>query len=289
MRAVPDLGQSGVVEHLHRLEVAPVLRFPCLFVLLGQRCPVLPAERCVQRIEVEADGFTVTIGVGTPFTSGKHVALVVFLDQHIAFGSSALVMHCAEVRRVQQPFPLQNLHVPAGWAWHVVVTLVAGLEQVSDTRGALDGRRAGEVELGVTAKGTAPSFSKLNRVALFVYVYIPAVDLIAVNEAGRQFSQVGGRASRGRVQRATLKLFGVHRVARIPRTWRGNSLAQHRGCLDGLADPRRHPLGQAQAGQQGQDIGWRHMNQGADPVQRNLSFHQLRRHHCHHPLAGVTR
>ncbi|MNJ56606.1 hypothetical protein D3C77_521640 [compost metagenome] len=63
LRAVPDLGQTGVIENLHGLKVATVLGFPGLLVLLGQRRPVLPAQRGIQRVEVEAHGFAVTLCV----------------------------------------------------------------------------------------------------------------------------------------------------------------------------------------------------------------------------------
>ncbi|MND92113.1 hypothetical protein D3C80_842570 [compost metagenome] len=212
-----------------------------------------------------------------------------FFDQHVTVRPGALIVRPLAIRRVMQAFPFQDLHVPAIRARHVVKTLVAALEQIGNARGAPDCRRTGKVKLGVTAKRTAPSFRQLNRVALFAHIHYPAIDFIAIDVPGRQLRQVRRRAGRGDVQRATFELFGVHGVARISRTDRRHAFAQHWGGLDGLADARRHPLGQAEAGQQGQNVRWCHVHQTTDPVQRDLGFHQLRGDHGHHALAGVRR
>ncbi len=166
---------------------------------------------------MEADRLAVALGMGAPFATGEHVALVVFLDQHIAVRPSALVVHHVEVLGIMQPFPLQGLHVPTGRTRHVVITLVAALKQIVDARGALDRRRAGKVELGVTAKSTAPRFCQLDGVALFAYVDFPAVDLITVHIPCRQLGQVGRRAGGGDVQGAAFELLVVSRVLRESR------------------------------------------------------------------------
>lgn len=86
-------------------------------------------------------------------------------------------------------FPLQHLHVPTLRARHVEVTLIAGLEKIADSRGALDRRRAGEIELGVASERTAPGFRQLDGVALLANVDFPSVDFIAVHVASQQLRQ----------------------------------------------------------------------------------------------------
>ncbi|MNQ75210.1 hypothetical protein D3C85_899960 [compost metagenome] len=233
----------------------------------------------------------VALGMGAPLTFGKHFTLVVLIDQYVTVhpGRRALVMHYAEVGRIEKVFPLKHLHVTTIRTRHVVVTLVTAIEQVGYSRSALDRRRAGKVELGIATEGAAPGFRQLDGIAFLADVHLPAVDLVAVHIARRQLRQVGRRASSGDVQRPTLELFGVHGVARVPRTAGRDALAQHRRRLDGFADPRRHPLGQAQAGQQCQDVRRCHVHQAADPVETDLGFHQLRRDHGDHAFAGVSR
>ncbi|MNZ95602.1 hypothetical protein D3C78_1147620 [compost metagenome] len=96
--AVPDLGQTGVIEHLHRLQIAAGHGGLGLLELLGQRGPTGPARRRIQRIEVKADGFAIALGMGTPLTLGQHLALVVFFDQHVTVRSGALVMRQLVIR-----------------------------------------------------------------------------------------------------------------------------------------------------------------------------------------------
>ena len=212
---VPQPGQTGVVEHLHGFEVALVLGGAGLVVLLGQPQPAHPAERRVQRVEGEADRLAVALGMGAPFAAGEHVALVVFVDQ--AAAGAAEVLHLAVVVGPLEVFPLQRLVVAAVRARHVVVALVALVEQVGDARGALEGGRAGEVDLGVAAEGTGAGFGQFDGVAFVVDVDVPAVDLVAVDVARGQLGEVGGGAGGGGVEGAALELLGVHGVARIAR------------------------------------------------------------------------
>ncbi|MNR56912.1 hypothetical protein D3C85_1775850 [compost metagenome] len=81
---------------------------------------------------MKANRLTVAFRMGTPFTLCEHFALVIFLDQDVTVGACALVMHHAVIFRVMQALPLQGLHVSTARAWHVVVTLVAALEQIVD-------------------------------------------------------------------------------------------------------------------------------------------------------------
>ncbi|MNP39103.1 hypothetical protein D3C76_1326610 [compost metagenome] len=128
--------------------------------------------------------------MGAPLALGQHLTLVMFFDQHVTVRPGALIVRPLAICRVMQAFPFQDLHVPAIRARHVVKTLVAGLEQIGNARGAPDRRRAGKVKLGVTAKRTAPGFSQLNRVALLAHVHHPAIHLITVDVPGRQLRQV---------------------------------------------------------------------------------------------------
>ncbi|MNF97097.1 hypothetical protein D3C84_799130 [compost metagenome] len=128
--------------------------------------------------------------MGAPLALGQHLALVMLFDQHITVRPGALVVRQLAIRRVMQALPFEDLHVPTGRTWHVVKTLVAALEQISNARGAPDRRRAGKVELGVTAKRTAPGFGQLNRVALLAHVHHPAIHFITIDVAGRQLRQV---------------------------------------------------------------------------------------------------
>ncbi|MNO96284.1 hypothetical protein D3C76_879490 [compost metagenome] len=183
---VPDLCQAGVVEHLHRLQVPAILGTLCPLELAGQHGPRMPPQRRIECIEVEAHCLAVALGMRSPLTLCQHLCLVMFIDQHITFRSFALVMHRAEVCGVEQALPLQDLHMPTGRTWYVVVPLIPHHEEIIDPRGPLDERGAGEIELCVTAEGTAPRFGQLDAIALLVDVNVPAVDLIAVDIPSRQ-------------------------------------------------------------------------------------------------------
>ncbi|MCY1365927.1 hypothetical protein D9M69_528010 [compost metagenome] len=124
--------------------------------------------------------------MGAPFALGQHLTLMMFFDQHITVRPGALVVCPLAICRVMQAFPFQDLHVPAIRTRHVVKTLVAGLEQIGNARGAPDRRRTGKVEFGVAAKRTAPGFRQLNRVTLLAHVHHPAIHFITVDIPGRQ-------------------------------------------------------------------------------------------------------
>ncbi|MCY1286744.1 hypothetical protein D9M70_357200 [compost metagenome] len=217
--------------------------------------------------------------MGSPFAPGQHVSLVVLLDLAGAFRVAAQVVHPTEVGGVLEVLPLQHLHLATVRARYVVVALVALLEQVGNLRHALQGGRAGVVELRTAAEGGTACLGQLDGITLVVEVDLPAVHLIAVDVAGSQLGQVGGGAGSGAVQRPALELLRVHGVAGIARAGLGDSRLQLGHRVDVLADPAGDPLGQAEAGQQGQNVGRRHMDAAADPVQPDLGLHQLRGHH----------
>ncbi|MCY1555188.1 hypothetical protein D9M68_918230 [compost metagenome] len=130
MGRVPHTRQAGVVEHLHGLGVAAIKGAFGLVILLGQAEPAEPADRGVERVEVEAHRLAVTLGRGSPFAGEQHLGLAVLFDQDAA--GAAEVVDAAVILGVLEVPPLQHLELATVRARHEVAALVADLEQIVD-------------------------------------------------------------------------------------------------------------------------------------------------------------
>ncbi len=97
-------------------------------------------------------------------------------------------------------------------ARHVVAALVTDAVELGNAACVLDGGRGGEVELGVPTVGAGPRLGELDRVALAVHVHVPAINLVAVDVAGRDLGKVRGAAGGGDKEGSAGELLGIHGV-----------------------------------------------------------------------------
>ncbi len=179
--------------------------------------PAQPADRRVERREVEADG----LGVGggcrrPPFALGQHLRLVVLGDGALA----ALAVISRSFRlslRPAQPVELQPLHRPAMGAGHEVAPLVGCVEFSLDPAQPPDRRRRDHEHFAPVREGGGPCLGQRDRIALLVGRGRVGIDLVEEDITRGHRPQAGGAVRTGQDQDAAGEFLRQHRIACIAR------------------------------------------------------------------------